>query len=55
MKEARKWIKAGPFERLFNEVDGPLIRATNGSTLLTHRPLKPGSTYGHLSKAIAEA
>ena len=55
MKEARQWIASGPFRGQFSEVEGPLIRATNGGSLLTHRPLKPGSTYAHLTRAIEDA
>ena len=49
------WIASGPFRGQFSEVEGPLIRATNGGNLLTHRPLKPGSTYAHLTRAIEDA
>ena len=56
MREARRWIEASPFKQYFNEVDGPLIRATaSGGNILTHRPLQPGSTYSHLTRAIEDA
>ena len=32
-----------------------LDNTTNGGSLLTHRPLKPGSTYAHLTRAIEDA
>jgi hypothetical protein len=51
---AAAWVHKVGFGAYLNEVDGPLLRATDGKKI-THMPLQPGSTYAHLSKSISNA
>ena len=54
VRRAQAWANDCQWRAFFRLVDGPLIRAFHGK-LLTHRPLQPGSTYLHLSKAVVDA
>jgi hypothetical protein len=51
---AAAWVRKVGFAAFMDEVDGPLLRATDGKKI-THMPLQPGSTYAHLSKSISNA
>lgn len=51
---ATAWVRKVGFAAFMDEVDGPLLRATDGKKI-THMPLQPGSTYAHLSKSISNA
>ena len=55
---ARAWLVANGYGEFVErgEVPGPLLRATaRGSPhVITHMPLKPGSSYAHVPRALAE-
>jgi len=51
---ATAWVRKVGYATFMDEVDGPLLRATDGKKI-THMPLQPGSTYSHLSKSISNA
>ena len=51
---ALQWLSEVGLKKFSDVVDGPLLRATDGKSI-THMPLQPGSTYGHLSKAVEKA
>ena len=51
----RAWLRRLGLGGRVSTVPGPLIRATDGGTKLTHMPLQPGSTYAHITRAITSA
>jgi hypothetical protein len=53
VRKAEAWAKAR-YPEYVNVVPGPLLRATDGKKV-THMPLQPGSTYGHLATSIKQA
>ena len=55
--EAEQLCEAWGFKPFVNVVRGPLLRATVRGNVkqLTHMPLKPGSTYAHVPKALLAA
>lgn len=57
LKKIWSWLERVGFSRFAKQVPGPLLRATaNGeSDYFTHMPIKPGSTYAHLPKALTMA
>ena len=59
ISEAKTWLEEHGYGVFVTHgvVPGPLLRATmrGNPKRLTHMPLKPGSSYAHVPKALQEA
>jgi hypothetical protein len=55
--KAKEWCKRWGFEKFVNDAKGPLLRSTapGRHDKPTHMPLKSGSTYAHVPKALLKA
>jgi len=57
IRQAEQWCERYGMGSFMDVVKGPLLRATARGRVwqVTHMPLKPGSTYAHVAKALLRA